>query len=80
MKQLPVADRAAVRHATLGLIARDRRAVAIVLILQSAAAIAGLATPWLVGRIVDEVSAGADVGTVDRLALAIGGCVLVQGW
>jgi ABC-type multidrug transport system fused ATPase/permease subunit len=73
-----VADRAAVRRATLDLIARDRRAAAVVLALHSAAAIAGLATPWLLGRIIDEVSGGAGIGTVDRLALAIGGCVLAQ--
>ncbi|MDQ7907278.1 ABC transporter ATP-binding protein [Phytohabitans sp. ZYX-F-186] len=47
--------------------------------LHSAAAVAGLATPWLLGRIVDEVAAGAGAGTVDRLALLIAGCVLVQG-
>jgi ATP-binding cassette subfamily C protein len=80
MMRLPVADRAAVRRATLELLGRDRRAVAIVLALHSAAAVAGLATPWLLGRIVDEVAAGAGTGTVDRLALAIGGCVLVQGF
>ncbi|MBM0237297.1 ABC transporter ATP-binding protein [Micromonospora sp. ATA32] len=60
------------------LVGRDRRAVLVVLVLHGAAAIAGLAAPWLLGRIVDQVSAGAGVATVDRLALAIGGCVLVQ--
>ncbi|MCW6009472.1 ABC transporter ATP-binding protein/permease [Micromonospora sp. CPCC 205371] len=78
MRRLPVADRAAVRRATLDLIARDRRAAAVVLALHSAAAVAGLATPWLLGRIVDEVAGGAGIGTVDRLAMAIGGCVLAQ--
>ncbi|GAB3520051.1 ABC transporter ATP-binding protein [Phytohabitans suffuscus] len=74
-----MADRAAVRHATLRLIAQDRRAAAIVVVLHSAAAVAGLAVPWLLGRIVDEVAAGAGAGSIDRLALVIGGCVLVQG-
>ncbi|MEV4758362.1 ABC transporter ATP-binding protein [Micromonospora sp. NPDC049559] len=77
--KLPVADRRAVRDATLALLARDRRAVAVVLVLHVGAALAGLGAPWLLGRIVDEVSAGAGVATVDRLALAIGGCVLAQG-
>ena len=77
MTGLPVAHRSAVRRATLDIIARDRRAVVIVLLLHSAAAITGLAAPWLLGRIVDEVAAGADA--VDRLALTIGGCVLAQG-
>ncbi|MER7475388.1 ABC transporter ATP-binding protein [Micromonospora sp. NPDC000018] len=57
---------------------RDRRAVAAVLALHVAAAVAGLAPPWLLGTVVDRVSAGTGVGTVDRLALAIVGCVLVQ--
>jgi ATP-binding cassette subfamily C protein len=49
------------------------------LVLHGAAAVAGLAAPWLLGTIVDRVAAGADAATVDRLALAIGGCVLAQG-
>jgi ABC-type multidrug transport system fused ATPase/permease subunit len=78
VSRLPVADRTAVRRAMRDLVGRDRRAVLVVLVLHGAAAIAGLAAPWLLGRIVDQVSAGAGVATVDRLALAIGGCVLVQ--
>jgi ABC-type multidrug transport system fused ATPase/permease subunit len=79
MRRLPVADRTAVRRATVDLIAQDRRAAAIVVLLHSAAAVAGLATPWLLGRIVDEVAAGAGTGEVNRLALIIAGCVLAQG-
>jgi len=79
LTRLPVAGRAEVRRATLALIARDRRAVVIVLALHSAAAVAGLAAPWLLGSIVDEVTAGAPAATVDRLALAITGSVLAQG-
>ncbi|MET7962824.1 ABC transporter ATP-binding protein [Micromonospora zamorensis] len=60
------------------MIGRHRRAVGIVLALHSAAAVAGLAPPWLLGTIVDRVTAGAAVATVDRLALAIAGCVLVS--
>ncbi|GAB3330471.1 ABC transporter ATP-binding protein [Micromonospora halotolerans] len=78
MSRLPVADWAAVRREMLDLVGRDRRAVLVVLVLHGAAAIAGLAAPWLLGTIVDQVAAGAGVATVDRLAAAIGGCVLVQ--
>ena len=53
--------------------------MAVGLSLHAAAAVIGLAPPWLLGRIVDLVSAGTSVGTVDQLALAIGGCVLGQG-
>ncbi|MET7970983.1 ABC transporter ATP-binding protein [Micromonospora sp. NPDC005305] len=62
----------------LDLVGRDRRAVLVVLVLHGAAAIAGLAAPWLLGTIVDQVAAGARVATVDRVAMAISGCVLVQ--
>jgi ABC-type multidrug transport system fused ATPase/permease subunit len=79
MTRLPVADRASVRRATLRLIADDRRAVAAVLALHMAAAVAGLAAPWLLGSIVDTVTAGGGVDAVDRLALAIVVTVLAQG-
>ncbi|WP_410813638.1 ABC transporter ATP-binding protein [Micromonospora sp. 067-2] len=59
------------------MIGRHRRSVGMVLALHSAAAIAGLAPPWLLGVIVDRVGTGTDVATVDRLALAIGACVLL---
>ncbi|MEU8332090.1 ABC transporter ATP-binding protein [Micromonospora sp. NPDC048839] len=60
------------------MISRHRRAVGVVLALNGAAAVAGLAPPWLLGTIIDRVTAGAGVATVDRLALAITGCVLVS--
>ncbi|WP_239559975.1 ABC transporter ATP-binding protein [Micromonospora luteifusca] len=60
------------------MISRHRRAVGIVLALHSAAAVVGLAPPWLLGTIVDRVTEGAGVASVDRLALAIAGCVLVS--
>ncbi|GIJ39124.1 ABC transporter ATP-binding protein [Micromonospora andamanensis] len=79
MSGLPVADRTVVRRAALGLIAVDRCAVVVMLVLHGAAAVAGLATPWLLGRIVDQVAAGAGAAAVDRLALAIGASVLAHG-
>lgn len=74
----PVADRAQVRRATGELLRSDARAMVIVVGLYSLAALAGLAGPWLLGRIVDRVEAGTDVAGVDRLALAICGAVAVQ--
>jgi ABC-type multidrug transport system fused ATPase/permease subunit len=76
---LPVADRAAVRRALRGVIASERRAVTLVLVLRAAAAVAGLAVPWLVGDIIDEVTAGAGAAAIDRLGLVIVGSVLAQG-
>jgi ABC-type multidrug transport system fused ATPase/permease subunit len=79
MIQLPVADRPAVRRALAGLVDAQRRAVILVLVLHAAAAVAGLAAPWLLGRIVDAVTHGQGTGVVDRYALGIVGCVAAQG-
>ncbi|WP_433545582.1 ABC transporter ATP-binding protein [Streptomyces sp. CA-294286] len=70
-RALPVAGPARVRRAALRLIRLDGRAFAVVLALNALAAGAGLVGPWLLGRIIDEVRAGAAVSAVDRLALAI---------
>ncbi|WP_239472011.1 ABC transporter ATP-binding protein [Streptomyces sp. NEAU-S7GS2] len=75
---LPVAGPAATRRAALRLIRRDGRAFTLMLALNSLAAGAGLAGPWLLGRIVDTVRAGGGVRTVDRLALVILACGLAQ--
>ncbi|MFF3192170.1 ABC transporter ATP-binding protein [Streptomyces misionensis] len=75
---LPVAGRAQVRRAVARLVRADRGAFAGTLSLNVLAAAAGLAGPWLVGRIVDEVRAGRGVGAVDRLALWILLCALAQ--
>ena len=75
---LPVADPATTRRAALRLVRRDGRAVALMLTLNALAAGAGLAGPWLLGRIVDTVRSGGGVHTVDRLALIILACGLAQ--
>ncbi|MEU5712656.1 ABC transporter ATP-binding protein [Streptomyces flaveolus] len=75
---LPVAGRAAVRRATARLVSADRWAFAAALGLNALAAAAGLAGPWLVGRIVDEVRDGHGAGAVDRLASWIVVCALAQ--
>ncbi|WP_328550054.1 ABC transporter ATP-binding protein [Streptomyces sp. NBC_00366] len=76
--RLPVAEPADVRRAMLRLLRADARAFAAVLVLNGMAAGAGLAGPWLVGRIIDEVRGGGGVGAVDRLALWILVCSLAQ--
>ncbi|EDY54023.1 MULTISPECIES: ABC transporter ATP-binding protein [Streptomyces] len=75
---LPVADQAAVRQAAVRLIRKDARAFTAVLALNAAAALTGLAGPWLLGRIIDEVRAGAGVAAVDRLSLVLVGCASTQ--
>ncbi|MFC9324206.1 ABC transporter ATP-binding protein [Kitasatospora sp. NPDC057015] len=76
--RLPVAGPAAVRRAALALIRRDVRGFTALLALNALAALAGLAGPWLLGRIIDEVSAGAGARSIDRLALAIVAGALAQ--
>ncbi|MBD9704550.1 ABC transporter ATP-binding protein [Streptomyces sp. ID01-12c] len=75
---MPVAGAAAVRRATVRLVRADGRAFLAVLALNGAAAATGLAGPWLVGRIIDEVRGGTGVGAVDRLAAAILLCAVAQ--
>ena len=79
MTGLPVADRPAVRRALRGVLGAERRAVTAVLLLRAAAAVAGLAVPWLLGRIVDSVGGGGGAAAVDRIGLVIVGAVLAQG-
>ncbi|MBD0673474.1 ABC transporter ATP-binding protein [Streptomyces sp. CBMA156] len=53
------------------MVREDGRAVVAMLALNGLAAAAGLGGPWLLGRIIDDVRAGAGTGHVDRLALGI---------
>jgi ABC-type multidrug transport system fused ATPase/permease subunit len=75
---LPIAGPRAVRRAAAGLIAADRPAVTVLILLNGAAAAAGLGGPWLLGRIVDTVIGGGSPGRVDRLALAVLLCAVAQ--
>ncbi|MGR4853089.1 ABC transporter ATP-binding protein [Streptomyces sp. LARHCF252] len=77
-EHLPVAERADVRRALLGLVRADARAFGVVLGLNALAAVAGLAGPWLLGRMIDDVRAGRGVTAVDRLALLLVLCALAQ--
>ncbi|MET7328345.1 ABC transporter ATP-binding protein [Nonomuraea sp. NPDC005650] len=75
---LPVAEPSRVRRAALRLIRLDGRAFTATIALNAVAAAAGLAGPWLLGRIIDAVKSGAGAATVDRLALALLAAALVQ--
>lgn len=76
--QLPIAEVPEVRSALARLLRADRAALTGVVALNVLAAVAGLAGPWLLGRIIDEVRRGAGVGVVDRLALGIVVAAVVQ--
>jgi ATP-binding cassette, subfamily C, bacterial len=70
--RLPIASRAAVRRANREVVTADPRGTVLVLLTTGLAAAAGLAPPWLIGRIVNQVEQGSpDTSTVDILALAI---------
>jgi len=72
--RLPVASRTEVRRANRELVTTDRRGTVVVLTLNCLAAAAGLAAPWLIGRIVNHVEGGdPQTSTVDMLALVIVG-------
>ncbi|WP_433663867.1 ABC transporter ATP-binding protein [Nocardia sp. CA-128927] len=77
---LPVASAAQIRHAAGHEIRTDKRAFTAVLVLNALAVGAGLAGPWLLGKIVDAVgeSPTRAVSTVDRLALVIFVCTVAQ--
>lgn len=76
--RLPVADKPAVRRAMWRLLRTDVRAMTVVIILNCLAGAAGLASPWLLGKIIDEVGAGTTTSTVDKLALAMLALVAAQ--
>ncbi|MFD7734799.1 ABC transporter ATP-binding protein [Kitasatospora phosalacinea] len=78
MSPLPIASPRQVRRAAVALVRSDGRAFAAVLALNAAAALLGLAGPWLLGRIIDRVAEGATAGDVDRFGLLLLGCALAQ--
>ncbi|WP_033214780.1 ABC transporter ATP-binding protein [Kitasatospora phosalacinea] len=77
MSTLPIAGTRQVRRAAVALVRADGRAFAAVLALNAAAALLGLAGPWLLGRIIDRV-ARATTAEVDRLGLLLLCCAVAQ--
>jgi ABC-type multidrug transport system fused ATPase/permease subunit len=77
---LPVADTATVRRYARLLMARHRRGLAVVLALHGLAAVSGLATPRLLGDLVESVQRGwhGSYWPVDRIAVAITAFVVAQ--
>ncbi|MCI2238753.1 ABC transporter ATP-binding protein/permease [Paenibacillus sp. TRM 82003] len=82
---LPVADRTQVLRDVERLVRRHRRPGAVMLVLHSAAALVGLAGPWLLGSLVDRVVAAARGGDaaaaladVDRTVALLAAAVVAQ--
>jgi ABC-type multidrug transport system fused ATPase/permease subunit len=76
--RLPVADGRQVRRYARGLVRRHPRALALALALHAVAAIAGLATPRLLGDLVQGIKDGTTRAGIDSTALAIAGFVVAQ--
>ncbi|MGV9773609.1 ABC transporter ATP-binding protein [Streptosporangium sp. NPDC003464] len=74
---LPVADQAQVRAYARRLTLKYPRDLTVALGLHGLAAVAGLAVPWLLGRLVQGVHDGTGVD-VTMVALAIGGFLVAQ--
>ncbi|HEX5333836.1 MAG TPA: ABC transporter ATP-binding protein [Cellulomonas sp.] len=76
--KLPVADGPALRRETRTLLRRHRGALTVVVALHAAAACAGLAGPWLLGRLIDAVAVGTTSSYVDRTVVVLVVAVLAQ--
>jgi ABC-type multidrug transport system fused ATPase/permease subunit len=76
--KLPIASPAEARRTVGRLFRRHRRGLGGVASLHTVAALAGLAGPLLLGRIIDEVTAGTTLDRVDTLCLVLLGAVVVQ--
>ncbi|MFI5801590.1 ABC transporter ATP-binding protein [Streptomyces sp. NPDC051561] len=78
-ERLPVADRGTARRASWGLLKDDGRAMVWIIALTCLASLAGLASPWLLGRIVTGVERGnITTDRVDLLAMGVLGFALAQ--
>src|SRR5215213_5231555 len=78
-RALPVADRRAAATFFGDLIRRRRGPVVLLLALHALAVMAGLAVPRILGRLVDQATAGGTLAaTLNGLALAVAGVVLLQ--
>ena len=76
--KLPVADGPALRRHTTALLRQHRRGLTVVVLLHVLAATAGLAGPWLLGRLVDGVVTGTTTSAVDRTVAVLVVAVLAQ--
>jgi ABC-type multidrug transport system fused ATPase/permease subunit len=76
--RLPIAGPAEVRRAFATLLAADRGRAVQVLVLYTLAAGCSVAVPLLLGRVVDGIGAGWDIGRINLVCGLIVACVAVQ--
>ncbi|GAB4077468.1 ABC transporter ATP-binding protein [Nostocoides australiense] len=77
-RSLPVAEPSQVWAHTKMLLSGHRGTLALVIGLHALAALASLALPLLVGRLIDDLGAGTTRGQVDRFVLLLLATVIVQ--
>ncbi|MFE2875971.1 ABC transporter ATP-binding protein [Streptomyces roseus] len=75
---LPVGSTATVRGYVRGLFRRHRRAFVLLVTVNAAAVTASMAGPYLLGRVVDQLAAGARELHLERVALLFALALLVQ--
>ena len=77
-RTLPIATPRQVREHTVALIRQHRGFLALVVGLQGLAALAALVTPWLMGRLLDDLTRGTTYAVINEIVLAFLAAVLVQ--
>lgn len=75
---LPLADRATVGAYARRLLSRYRLPLTVLVGLQGAGALAALVVPWMLGVLVDEVTAGTTMNTVTRAGLLLTLALVLQ--
>ncbi|WP_127819468.1 ABC transporter ATP-binding protein [Microbacterium sp. CPCC 204701] len=76
---LPIAGGERIREVARALVRRHRGALLLVITLHAFAALAGLVGPWVIGRMIDELSSGtAGMATIDIMFLLLAGAVVLQ--
>lgn len=68
--KLPIADGAVVRRRVGALLASHRGEITVVLVLQIGSALAAIALPWVMGRVVDRISEGTSTRWVEEVMVA----------
>lgn len=76
--KLPIADGPVLRARVAALLKTHRAPLARVVGLHTGAAVAGLAGPWLLGRIIDDVSTGTTASALNTMAAMLAIAVVLQ--
>ncbi|MDP9799210.1 ABC-type multidrug transport system fused ATPase/permease subunit [Catenuloplanes nepalensis] len=75
---LPIADGIQIRRYVLGLFRRHPRELGAMLGLHGLGALCGLASPWLLGELIEIIRGGGTTGALDRIGLTLAAFVIIQ--